>query len=439
MLFLVRAFWLTRTLSVNFSIQNNLTDPIIRGYGKVSSSENSEKVTPDTAFMIASVSKIIVGAAVLVLVDQGKIDLDDDICHAIPEDWDQSACRNPKYPNTAVTWRMLVTHRSSLRGDIPTLRNANGDWVEASYGPSGGYAEGTAAGHETCPMDDVVGFYRDFMIDKETETSVGADLNVNWYQLGQQNGGGAWKNFEPGSRTLYSNFAVGYIAALVELLSGQSFPDFCREKLFEPLDMDHTAWFRRDLPESTLEAIPTEWIRRKKYEDVGHYCFIDYASGSLRTTANDMAKFLHAMLDFGSPILWSNETGRQAVTCQERDADGEAVKNCEFGVNWILLDNSQKGSAEFWLEPFQGLDWSDGAHHDGAEAGSQTQIVVLPKAGVYVVVFTNTDLNDDWAAQELALEVAYSLGYSAGAGSQQRMTGPLVTLCFLPILWFWWL
>ena len=335
--------------------------PIVRGYGRISSADDSEVVDSDTAFMIASVSKVLAGAAVMVLVDHGKITLDSDICEVVPPEWDRSACRNPVFPDTAVTWRMLVTHRSSLREGIPSVENSDGDLVEASYGPAGGYVDGTAAGNPSCPLDDVVGFYRDFMIDKDTETSVGADLDIDWYEVGQNGGGGAWLDFEPGSERLYSNFAIGYIAALVELQSGQSFQDFCEQNIFAPLKMDRTAWFRQDLPDGTREAIPIEWIRRNGFEDVGHYCFIDYASGSLRTTANDMAKFLTAMLDYGAPILWSPETGRQAVTCQEQDTDGSLVSNCEFGVNWIVMDNSQKQNAEDWLAPFQELDWTDGA------------------------------------------------------------------------------
>ncbi len=128
-------------------------------------------MTPETVIMIASVSKVFAGAAVLKLVSQGIINLDDDICQVLPNEYDASACRNPAYPSTPITWRMLVTHRSSLRANIPSVKVGRKRY-EASYGPSGGYTEGVAKGNPTCPLTDVVGFYRDFMIDKPTETSV---------------------------------------------------------------------------------------------------------------------------------------------------------------------------------------------------------------------------------------------------------------------------
>ncbi len=199
---------------------------------------------------------------------------------------------------------------------------------------------------------------------------------------------------------MYSNFAVGYIAALIEHLSGKAFQDFCRDELFEPLGMDNTAWLREDLPNGVLESQPVEyWGGRNPFEDVGHYCFIDYASGSLRTTAKDMAIFLDSMLDYGAPTLWPEETGQTAVRCAE---EGSNANNCEFGINWILL---KKNKAENWLNPAMSFDWTDAVMHDGAEVGTQTQVLLFPQEGVYAVVFTNTDGNNEWAAQRMMKEV----------------------------------
>ena len=355
--------------------------------------------------MLASVSKVFAGAAVVALINAGYIDsLDDDICNVLPSNWATSACRNPRYPNTPVTWRMLVTHRSSLREDVPWLQK-DGQYYEVGYGPIGGYF-GEAAGGP-CPLDDVAGFYRDFMINKPTETLVGNSQNVNWYQLGQQDGG-AWQSFQPGSRQVYSNFAVGYIAALVEHASGISFANFCESYIFSPLQMDHTAWFREDLPPGTPEAMPVEFFSRNSFDDIGHYCFIDYASGSLRTSVTDMARFLNAMLSYGDD-LWPRELGIDSLSCQERDSNGNAVSKCEFGVNWAVLSNAGKTSAEFYMEAFKDYDWTNGGYHDGAEAGSQTHIVVFPQAGVYAAVLTNTDGNDEYAAQEMLAEMAQTL------------------------------
>jgi CubicO group peptidase (beta-lactamase class C family) len=76
--------------------------------------------------MLASVSKVFTAAAVLLLIEDGLIGgLNSDICDVIPSTWAKRACRNPRFPNVPVTWRMLVTHRSSLTEDISDVTDVN--------------------------------------------------------------------------------------------------------------------------------------------------------------------------------------------------------------------------------------------------------------------------------------------------------------------------
>eukprot|EP00980_Cylindrotheca_fusiformis_P029462 scaffold23479_cov143-Cylindrotheca_fusiformis.AAC.12 len=385
-----------------------MSEPILRAYGQVSSDNSSAEVTTDTAFMVASVSKLFAGSAVLKLVDQGVISLDDDICDVLPVDYDYTACRNPLWPDTKVTWRMLVTHRSSLIENIPEV---NG--MLANYGPTGGYLEGLAGGNPSCPLTDVTGFYRDIMIDKETETTVGSDLDFNWYALANKTGG-VWEDYEPGTRTLYTNFGIGYIAALVEYATSMSFPEYCQEHIFAPLKMKNTAWFRESLPSGVQTAVPVSFVGNASdvdnttatpeslYEDIGHYCYIDYASGSLYTTAADISLFLRSMLDYGAPTLWPVALGKTAVECAEPDTSSS---ECEYGVAWSLLKKLFAGE---WLqESAARLDWTDAAGHNGAEAGIQTQVVMFPKSGVYAAVLTNTNGNDENASEDLVDYLMY--------------------------------
>jgi CubicO group peptidase (beta-lactamase class C family) len=385
--------------------------------------------------MIASVSKVFAGTAVLKLADQGIIALDDDICDVMPLGYANTVCRNPLWPDTKVTWRMLVTHRSSLMKNIPDL---NGTLV--AYGPNGGYLNGTAGGNPACPLTDVTGFYRDIMIDKVTETTVGSDLSVNWFQLASETGG-VWEEFEPGTEPVYSNFAIGYIAALVEHATGTPFPQYCQENIFGPLNMTHTAWFREDLPDGVLEASPVRYLGNSSeldsspaYEDIDHYCFIDYASGSLRTTVKDMALFLESMLDYGAPTLWPRELGETAVQCAEPDS---GFYECEYGITWNLL---KRLFSDDWLEPAVLFDWDNAVGHGGAEVGSQTQVILFPNSGIYAIVFTNTDGNYEEAAQAIMWDLLYYAGElvnpspeenAGGSPAPERSSGTLSLL----LLW----
>lgn len=138
-------------------------------------------ITEDTNFMIASVSKVVTGMAILKLAALGTIGLDDDICKALPagyNDNDNSACRNPSFPNTKITWRMLMTHTSSMTGEVPSS-----DDGFPGYGSTGGWG-GEAIGNPSCTLTGVTVFFRDPMIDKATETAVGnIGATTDWYDL----------------------------------------------------------------------------------------------------------------------------------------------------------------------------------------------------------------------------------------------------------------
>lgn len=389
-----------------------MTEPIVRGYGRIAASNTSPLVTKDTTFQLASVSKTFTASAVAVMLDKGIISsLDEDICNALPRSYAKSACRNPRFPSRKVTWRMLVTHRSSLRPDIPDVRDSRGRWVLPAYGPTGGYWKSyPAAGNPSCPLTDVKGFYRDILINKASQTQVGrVGLTVqgggklNWFQLAKQRGS-MWLTDSPGARRAYSNFAAGYIAALIEHKTGQSFPNFCNQHLFNKLGMSRTAWHTAGLPAGTRKAVPVKRNRSGGYSNIGDYCYIDYASGELRSTASDLSKWGDAMLKYGTD-LWSSSTAAEVFKCQERNQFGNQVSNCEYGMGWAVLNNSMKNNLspyESFLRPFTSYDWTKGVWHDGSEAGVQTNAVVLPSSGVYVFVLINTEGGND--AQRMTSE-----------------------------------
>lgn len=427
-----------RGASVAYFDASTMTTPILRAYGKVSASSTASEVTTETTFMIASISKVFTAAAIALILEKGYItSLDDDICDVIPAEYKQynmNMCRHPQYPTTKITWRKLMTHRSSLKNNLPDAKNVQGQKISPSYGPSGGYDTSSPASNPTCPLSNVVDFYHTLLTnDPSASTEVAADVLVqgnkplNWYELSNgrngKNGTGMWQNnSKPGSKNVYSNAAYGYISALIEFaLTNQSFADFCHEHLFQPLGMDQTAWFRTDLPKDTREAVPVEYTRnsKMKWKDAGHYCYIDYASGELRTSAKDISKWAHYFIKnndesttttTSTQLLWSQSISQQMHQCQEQGVNGKllSTQNCETGYGWMLLSNSMKtkSSTDSWLrQGFKKYDWTNGIWHDGAEVGSQTNLIILPNAGVYVAVLTNTDLNSDMAAQQLTQAV----------------------------------
>ena len=72
--------------------------------------ENDVRVTPDTVFMLASVSKTVTCAGVMSVVEDGDLDLDADVNDYLPFE-----VRIPAAPEEPITTRMLLIHTSAIR------------------------------------------------------------------------------------------------------------------------------------------------------------------------------------------------------------------------------------------------------------------------------------------------------------------------------------
>ncbi|CAB9510032.1 beta-lactamase [Seminavis robusta] len=405
--------------------------PVLGAYGLTASSDDSPPMETDTAFQLASLSKPFTGAAVGTLLEQGLLSsLDDDICNVFNDTGPtladgsvNTACRNPAYPDIPVTWRMIVTHRSSMVRGLP---RAAGD-VEVSYGPTGVNYIVEVAGNPTCPIDDVVQFYEDLLVDKDTETTVGQSdgYNVHWYSLAEQDVGGIWNaSYPPGQREEYSNVAVGYIAALVEHLTEQAFPDYAQDNVFAVVGMNQTAWFHTDLSNDTIVAMPTYPYddATESWTDVGHYCWANYADGQLHSSIQDLAAYADLLVDsYGVGTLWSNETAWEYVFgCQAEDETGTRIseQDCEFALSWGYLNNEKKATMG-WPHPFEQLDWTNGMVHDGSEFGIATDAFILPEAKSYsIILFSTEGVDVDYFVEGIIHEGMSSLlDMGAPAGS----------------------
>lgn len=104
--------------------------------------ETGEELATDDLFRIASISKSFVTTGIMQLVEAGKLSLDDDVSDLIG-----FRVRNPNFPDSVITLRLILSHRSSLsdKNGYFTLDALNpdkgGDWVKAyhSYAPNTGY------------------------------------------------------------------------------------------------------------------------------------------------------------------------------------------------------------------------------------------------------------------------------------------------------------
>ena len=248
---------------------------------------NSIPVSDTTVFMLASVSKVFTGTAVMQLAENNVIQLNDDVNSFLP--W---TLQIPGFPTNPVTFRQLMTHSSSIRDHWPVM-NTYYDYPD----PSITLAEGMQRYFSTSGID--------------------YDPDDNFLPN------------PPGSVFQYSNMATALNGYLVETAAAMPFDEYCNENIFSKLCMDKTSWFFADL-DSAEVARPYQYSGGN-YIPYAHYGFADYPDGQLRSSVIDLANFMIAYLnggEFGSSSLLSPASIDEMWTPQIPELQAEQ------GLNW---------------------------------------------------------------------------------------------------------
>lgn len=211
-----------------------------RGYG-MSNLEYGIPLSPSSIFHIASISKEFTAMAIVMLAQQGKLSLDDDIRKYVSE--------VPDF-GERITIRHLIHHTSGLRDQWSLLEMAG--WRE----------------------DDVI-----------TEADI-LDLISRQKAL----------NFRPGDEHLYSNTGYTLLAVIVKRISGQSLRDFADANIFKPLGMTRTH-FHDDHSMIVKDRTSAYQPRTGGGLKVSIPVFDTYGATSLFTTVEDMAKWDQNFVD----------------------------------------------------------------------------------------------------------------------------------------------
>ena len=271
------------------------------GYG-LAELETRSPVTPNTLFHMGSTSKTVTAALLMRLWEQGEFGLDDDINRYLP-----FFVRNPRYPNNSITFRMLLTHTSSISDVRPgkgtlTFLNENRD-------------------AET-PLEEVLRGYLVVGGEYYTETN--------------------YRDSAPGDRYEYSNISFSLIGYIIERMAGRSFADVCREILFDPLKMKNSTW---RLSEVNLDHFAFQYRRDpqtgKNRVKVLPFTWPGYMDGGLRTTANEYGNFLIMMANRGSfegSQVLKPATVDTMLSIQNLDGipPGRAFPTVGHALLWIL-------------------------------------------------------------------------------------------------------
>jgi CubicO group peptidase (beta-lactamase class C family) len=203
-----------------------------RGYGMEDLNEDV-KITPATVFHVASMSKQFTAASIVLLAQQGKLSLDDDVRKYIPE--------LPDF-GEKITIRHLVHHTSGLRDQWNLLELA-----------------GWRYSKDLITNDDVMS-----VMTRQKEL-----------------------NFKPGERHVYCNTGYTLMGLIVKRVTGLSLREFTTENIFEPLGMTRT-FFRDDHAQIIKhDAVGYEQEPGKPFE-ISITNFDTVGATSLHTTVEDL-------------------------------------------------------------------------------------------------------------------------------------------------------
>lgn len=206
-----------------------------RGYGMEDLNEDVH-ITPGTVFHVASMSKQFTAASIVLLAQQGKLSLDDDLRKYIPElpDFGQK-----------ITIRNLAHHTSGLRDQWNLLELAG--WR----------------------------YSKDLITDEDVMSVMTRQKELN---------------FKPGERHVYCNTGYTLMGLIVKRVSGMSLREFTTKNIFEPLGMTRTH-FRDDHAEIIKhDAVGYEQESGRPFE-ISITNFDTVGATSLHTTVEDLQRW----------------------------------------------------------------------------------------------------------------------------------------------------
>ncbi|MBI5020230.1 MAG: serine hydrolase [Ignavibacteriales bacterium] len=318
------------------------------GYANI---ENNIKVTDSTLFLVASLSKPVTATALMQLWESGRFKLDEDVNRYLP-----FQVRNPLYPNDSITFRMILTHTSSILDNWTIL-----------------YSITTWGSDSPIPLNYFLNNYL---------SPGGAYWNASNYNT-----------LAPLQSYNYSNVGATLIGGLVETIANTPFEKYCHDSIFVPLGMNNTSFFLNNLDTNNI-ALPY-YYSGGTYQSYGHYGNPIYPAAHLRTSAPQLARFLIAFMQNGQIDgirILDSSTVDSMTTVQY-----PALQN-EQGLIWFIYSSTTPG---FGTYKFCG--------HNGSYPGIRTGMdYTLEKdKHIGVVVLTNGESD---AGRNIIWDALYRFG-----------------------------
>ena len=251
-------------------------------------------VTEDTMFNIASISKSFTAVAVMQLVEEGLIDLDEPIVTYLPE---FSILPHPEYGGDYqnITIRMLLNHTSGIPGDYFGFEN-----LEIELPEWGSISDLVLL------ITYLETYYKDIALSDSLNQH-----NPNYMNNLLMNISALTMDFEEGTATSYSNLGYTILGILIASVSNHNdyfygFVDYMNDHILTPAVMQQSTFIMNEKFESSMA---------KPYLDIlsgqEEVLFVNVPStGGMFSTAEDMARFMHIILKGGGDLLEGESLNR---------------------------------------------------------------------------------------------------------------------------------
>jgi len=266
------------------------------GYGKYNKFLRL-KPTKETVYMVASISKSFAATAILQLYEHGKItSLDDDVSEYLP-----FILRNPKYPDVPITFKMLLSHQSSL---------------------------------SMTPWEELISYGIMFLFLPKYYPYPALKWHLVPGETMYQSE--IWTDNKPGDAFNYSNTGYLILEYLIKQISGVSFDEYCKDNIFIPLNMTNSSFRIRDI-KRMQRAIPY-LLRGNLHVRLPFYPVPDSAAGGLVTSVEDLSHFLIAHMNNGTyndVRILENSSIELMHTDYNSHYDPDSLVSCRYGFGWM--------------------------------------------------------------------------------------------------------
>jgi CubicO group peptidase (beta-lactamase class C family) len=273
---------------------------------------------PDNLFRIASITKVFTATVAMMLVEEGKLDLDESVKTYVPDlklaDSDAE---------TSITMRQLLSHSSGIFGD----------------------------------------FFDDFGSDDGALAREVAHLHTI-RQL-----------TKPGELWHYCNSGFDLAGHVIAAVSGKTYEDVIRDRIFDPLGMERAGFFAHEMivwPHAVGHN-PLEPMAEEHQVASQHYPRNNNPSGAVLTNAEELLRFAALHMNdgvFDGQRLISRENA--LAMRQEQIESGDFADH--WGIGWDIRDY---GDVRLY-------------GHGGSTCGFQSQLTIYPEKNFAVCIWTNS-------------------------------------------------